>query len=323
MADELRTAPPPTGWDRCRGVLSRWGFGRGSYRVAPGLYAVGTPGPEAPVLVTANYKLSFDAVRRSLAGRDAWLLVLDTVGINVWCAAGKGTFGTEELVLRVRTCGLGERVRHRTLVLPQLGAPGVAGFEVARRTGFKVVYGPVRAGDIGAFLDGGMKATDAMRRVEFPLAERLMLAPLELLQALPVFAAMLLPAAAWTLARGGSAGDLAGVSWTLFGAVAAGAVLVPGLLPWLPFRAFALKGWLAGLAWALFAAWARGMDAATTAAAVLFLPAVSAFLALNFTGASTFTSQNGVNKEIRLFVRPMGVCALAGVVLAAVHGVLR
>ncbi|MBI5623818.1 MAG: acetyl-CoA synthase subunit gamma [Elusimicrobia bacterium] len=317
------TAPPPTGWDALRGVLSRWGLGRNRYRVKPGLYGLGSPGPDAPVLVTANYKLSFDAVRRAMAGRDLWLLVLDTVGINVWCAAGKGTFGTDELVIRVRSVGLGDKVRHRVLILPQLGAVGVAGFEVAKRTGFKVVYGPVRVEALPAFLDRGMKALPEMRRVAFPLSERLMLAPLEFLQALRYFAVFLGLAAVWTLGRGGSASDLASAAWPLLGSVVAGTVVVPGLLPWVPFRSFALKGWLVGLAWAGFVCWAKPAGLRMAGGQLLLLPAVSAFLALNFTGASTFTSQNGVNREIGLFARPMAASALAGAVLLILHGVRR
>jgi len=101
----------------------RWGIGRDRYRVAPGLYALGAPDGNSPVLVTANYKLTFDAVRRDAAGADAWILVLDTQGINVWCAAGEGTFGTEEVIHRVAETRLPEIVRHRRLLLPQLGAP--------------------------------------------------------------------------------------------------------------------------------------------------------------------------------------------------------
>jgi hypothetical protein len=75
---------------------ARWGIGRRHYMVDPGLYALGRPDEKSPVLVTANYKMSFDRLRRALPGRNAWILVLDTKGINVWCAAGKGTFGTAE-----------------------------------------------------------------------------------------------------------------------------------------------------------------------------------------------------------------------------------
>ena len=88
--------------DRVAHWKARWGMGRMHMSVTPGLYRLGAPDRQAPVFVTANYKLSFDALRSNLAGLDAWILVLDTKGVNVWCAAGKGTFGTEELVRRVR-----------------------------------------------------------------------------------------------------------------------------------------------------------------------------------------------------------------------------
>src|SRR5512140_119839 len=108
----------------------RWGIGRSRYRVAPGLYALGSPDGHSPVLVTANYKLTFDVVRRDAAGLDAWILVLDTLGVNVWCAAGEGTFGTGEVIRRVTDARLSEVVGHRRLILPQLGAPGAPAHEV-------------------------------------------------------------------------------------------------------------------------------------------------------------------------------------------------
>ena len=120
--------------DHLGAIGVRRNIGRMRYRVIPGLYTLGAPGPDAPVLVTANYKLSFDHVRRALAGMNAWLLVLDTKGINVWCAAGKGTFGTDELVRKINECRLHERVTHRRIILPQLGAPGVAAHEVRKQT---------------------------------------------------------------------------------------------------------------------------------------------------------------------------------------------
>jgi len=118
-----------------------------NYRVDPGLYAIGEPTEESPVFVTANYKLSFDLLRRAVSSIHGWILVLDTLGINVWCAAGKGTFGTDELVDRIQSSGLADVVSHRKLIVPQLGAPGIAAHEVKRRSGFQVIYGPVRAED--------------------------------------------------------------------------------------------------------------------------------------------------------------------------------
>ncbi len=130
----------------------RWGIGRMKYRVDAGLYAIGEPTAESPVFVTANYKLTFDLLRRAIASIDGWILVLDTLGINVWCAAGKGTFGSDELLDRIASSRLAEVVSHRKLILPQLAGPGVAGYKVKKRSGFQVLYGPVRAEDIPEFL---------------------------------------------------------------------------------------------------------------------------------------------------------------------------
>ena len=130
---------------------------------SPGSTRSARPTAASPVLVTANYKLTFDALRSSLGELDAWLLVVDTRGINVWCAAGKGTFCAEEVARRVRETRLAEIVDHRRLVLPQLSAPGVAAHEVKEACGFRVIFGPVRAADLPAFLAAGMKADAEMR----------------------------------------------------------------------------------------------------------------------------------------------------------------
>ena len=104
--------------DRWGSYKARWSIHRMNYKVDPGLYALGRPDDKAPVVVTANYKMTFDRLREALPGRDFWILVLDTKGINVWCAAGKGTFGTEELIDRIASSGLARVVSHRELILP-------------------------------------------------------------------------------------------------------------------------------------------------------------------------------------------------------------
>ena len=117
-----------TGWslsDHWGQIKSRTSGFRMKYAVEPGLYAAGNPDKDSDVLVSANYKLSFDILRRSLQGLNVWILVLDTKGINVWCAAGKGTFGTNELVNRVQKVQLNKIVSHNRLIVPQLGAVGV------------------------------------------------------------------------------------------------------------------------------------------------------------------------------------------------------
>ncbi|MDR2711992.1 MAG: acetyl-CoA synthase subunit gamma, partial [Clostridiales bacterium] len=222
----------------------RWGIGRMAYMIEPGLYAVGTPNEISPVLVSANYKLTFDSLRKELPGLDCWLLILDTKGVNVWCAAGKGTFGTDELIKRLAETGLAETVSHKTLILPQLGASGVNANEIKRQTGFSVVYGPVRARDIKAFLEAGNKATEEMRTVKFTLLDRLILTPVELVPAaqksLYVFGVFFL----LNLFLPKPFGLFDFIAYA--GAVLLGTVITPVLLPFIPGRAFSFKGGLLG-----------------------------------------------------------------------------
>ena len=281
---------------------ARWAIGRMNYFVPAGLYALGNPTPNDPVVVTANYKMSYDSVRSSLVGRNAWMLVLETYGINVWCAAGKGTFGTEELVQRIAATNLASVVKHRRLILPILGAPGVAAYQVVRQSGFSVRYSTIRADDLPEYLDNGMKTTPAMQELTFSLRERLVLIPVEfvlVLKTLCIWGAVLFLAA--TLMYGLTAGISALVA--LIGAVLTGIALTPILLPWIPVRSFAVKGALTGLAWSIvFYFFANGTEwsPGVTIATFLALPAISAFYALNFTGCTNFTSRSGVKKEMRL-----------------------
>ncbi len=300
----------------------RWGFGRSHYSVAPGLYAIGTPTTDSPVLVSANYKLSFDVLRRAVAGLDLWILVIDTKGINVWCAAGKGTFGTAEIVNRVKATALEQVVSHRQLIVPQLGAPGVAAHEVRKQCGFKVIYGPIRAVDIKPFLAAEMQATPEMRRITFSTRDRFILTPVEL----TVFWKNALRAAVILLILGGIGPSIFSFSaaWSRGGAAIliglaglfTGAVIAPILLPWLPGRAFAFKGAVAGVAASFLILLTTGPYSFFSGLATLFsLTAVASYAAMNFTGSSTYTSPSGVEKEMRFSI-PLQICALllAGII---------
>jgi hypothetical protein len=301
----------------------RWGIGRMNYKISPGLYAMGRPDHTSPVLVSANYKLTFDVLRKELSGLDCWILILDTKGINVWCAAGKGTFGTDELVGRILKTGLSRIVSHRKLVLPQLGAPGVSAHEVAKQTGFSVVYGPVRANDIRAFLDSGLKAAEEMRIVKFTMWDRLVLTPMELVAAakysLFIFGVMFL--LNLFAARPFGVDDF--VAYT--GAVITGSVITPLLLPVIPGRAFAWKGWLLGMIWTLVFIWYSGWFAPgfllLAIGYLLVLPSLSSYLAMNFTGSSTYTSFSGVIKEMKTAVPLIALSSAVGIVLVLINSI--
>jgi hypothetical protein len=338
MIDLPQAGPAPvritSAWtrdDRIGAVRCRLGNLRNRYRVPPGLYALGSPGPEAPACVTANYKLSFDVLRRALAGLDAWILVLDTKGINVWCAAGKGTFGTEELVARIDASRLAAHVRHRDIVVPQLGAPGVDAHAVQQQTGFRVSFGPVRAEDLPAYLAAGRQATEGMRRVRFTFADRAVLVPMELRGAIRIWLGFALFALiyAGVTSRGIVYGTAWAEGWPLLalgaGAVLAGAALTPLALPWIPGRAFTFKGWLAGAAVSAVllhgAGLAARLDPWLIGASYAFFPAAAGFAAQQFTGASTLTSLSGVRKEIRVsawFLAAAALIAVAGLVVSKI-----
>lgn len=307
----------------------RWGIRRDDYKVDPGLYAVGDPDAESPVLVTANYKLTFDVLRSSLGGASAWLLVLDTRGINVWCAAGKGTFATEELIGRIANVRLAEVVSRRRVIVPQLGATGIAAHEVRQHARFAVVYGPVRAEDIPAFLAAGMKATPEMRQPTFTWAERLVLTPVELAAmvkpTLWILAACVALGLAFTrpLTPAALALGVLANAWALLLAMFAGAVVTPLLLPWLPPRAFAAKGAIVGLAFAAFAIALARPHAFGAVSTILLMPAISSFVAMNFTGSTPFTSMSGVEREMRRWMPLQASAAALTLVLWIARGLVR
>lgn len=307
----------------------RWRIGRMSYKVEPGLYAVGNPNSQAPVLVSANYKMSFDILRHAVEGYNLWILALDTKGINVWCAAGKGTFSAEEILRRIKESRLGEILSKKVLILPQLSATGVKAYEVQKHSGFQVVYGPVRASDLPAFLEEGMKASPEMRRVKFNLMDRLVLTPAELVWSLK----WVIPLLALLFFLGGFHGFgfsaiqawkvFSSASLALIGAVLTGTVATPVLLPWIPGRAFSLKGCLLGLIWALALLAYRQYslspgnlaDIPETLSILLLMPAISAFFALNFTGSTTFTSVSGVRRELKFALPAITGSAIIGAAL--------
>ena len=308
--------------DRLNAVKVRWGIGRMKYQVPPGLYAVGQPDRTSPVLVTANYKLTFDRLRSRLSEINAWILVLDTKGINVWCAAGKGTFGTDELVNRIRASGLEQVVDHRKIILPQLGAPGVAAHIVKKSTGFKVEYGPVYAQDIPGYILNQFQVKPEMRRVRFPLRDRLALIPMELIPALkfvPIFLAWLV--IVQLLRDHRLSVSILRDLVPYLSAILSGAVLFQILLPWLPFRSFIINGWLLGGAVILALCALTGFESSFFLPLLLILPPISAFLAVNFTGSTTFTSLSGVRKELSLGVPVMILSVVAGIVIQIVMSV--
>jgi hypothetical protein len=309
--------------DRRGTILVRLGLNRNNYKVSPGLYALGHPKSDSVVLITANYKLSFDALRKELADLDAWLVVLDTRGVNVWCAAGKKTFSSEEVIRQVKKNQLDQIVSHKKLILPQLSATGVSALKVKRGCGFEVIWGPIQARDIKPFLAAGFQAEKGMRQVSFRFFERLVLTPVEvtlvlkyLLWIVPlIFLLSGIGPGIFSISDLWQRGLPASLAVIL--GIISGTVLTPAFLPWIPFRAFSAKGAIVGLLVGLLLTGISFKPVVFWPALALMLLTItlSSHLAMNFTGCTPFTSPSGVEKEMRKAIPLQSAGALLGLIL--------
>lgn len=298
-----------TSKDEWEHVKVRLGVNRYSYKVPSGVYAIGTPEKGSPMFVTCNYKLTVDIVRKALDGYNCFLLVLDTKGINVWCAAGKGTFSSRELIYQLHKHQVKKELGARKVYLPQLGASTMEPHLVRKYTGISVHYGPVSAMDLPKFIDCDFQCTKEMRIVSFTLKDRMLLAPLETILyfkfvLFTVFIAVILEGV--SVLQGANFDWGAVVNGTLIGFIGLlmATVLFPMLLPYLPFRMFSYKGYLLGgilvieglarslLNWGLL----NGVF-------IIWLLLMLGYITFSFTGSTTFTAQSGVEIEAVRFKR--------------------
>ena len=167
-----------------------------------GLIKIGHPDRNSPVLVTCNFHLTVERVKRALKGLNSYLLVANSHGINVWCAAAGGHFTSHSVISVLKTSGIDKLVDHHKIILPQLAATGVEAKLIHQKTNWKVIWGPVDAKDIPSFIERGFKKTAQQRQVKFPLLQRIEMAiswafPISLIGGIIIFfiwQAALLPA---------------------------------------------------------------------------------------------------------------------------------
>lgn len=141
--------------------------------VEPGLRRLGNPDHMAPVFVTSNFHLTVRRVEKALSAIDAWLLVVPTKGVNVWCSSAGGEMTVHNLLTVMKTSRVQDRVAHRRLILPQLSAPGIDRKLLKETSGWSAEFGPVYAKDIPAFLELDHKKTAELCRVSYPGSFRL------------------------------------------------------------------------------------------------------------------------------------------------------
>ncbi|SDP59383.1 hypothetical protein SAMN05660330_03318 [Desulforhopalus singaporensis] len=212
-------------------------------------------------------------------------------------------------------------VKHRELILPQLSANGVAAHNLHKLSGFSAKFGPIRASDLVLFLQRG-KADEAMRSVTFSLAERAVLIPLEIcmlwkqlaIACVLFFVLSAISPEIFSLRAGLERFSL--LIYATLTAVAAGAVVTPLLLPWIPARQFWLKGAVVGalLAFLYLAAVAGRPNSFELLSMFLWICGCSSYLAMNFTGSTVFTSLSGVKKEMTRGLKFQLICTAAAVI---------
>jgi SAM-dependent methyltransferase len=266
-----------------------------------GLYKFGNPTKESPVLVTANYLLTFTSVKKHLQGLDCYLLVVDTRGINVWCSAGKGNFSAEEIYASLRATRAEDITETRKLILPKLSANGVRYRDVERLSGWKAVFGPVYARDIPEYMANGFAESERMKRVRFELADRLWVGPpfalfvaFWFLLPLLVFHSLYSPAIpAIALAAG---------------------LIFPAVFYILPTYQFFKKGLVLGLAGAAGAGLfllAAGVPAKDIVQWALIIVGVTIFVAMDFSGMSPVSNYSKIKEEYYVVLPLLGLIVVS------------
>ncbi len=137
------------------------------------LITIGAPTPESPVFLSGNYSLVVHRLQRVLRGTDCYLLVANSRGSNVWCAAGMNEYTEHDVVDAINVADLGALVRHRQIIAPPYAAPGIDVPYIKRETGFHLKWGPTHLNDIPAYIKNNYRRTNEMAQVQFGFRDRL------------------------------------------------------------------------------------------------------------------------------------------------------
>ena len=145
--------------------------------IEPGIYKSGNPDENSPIIVTGNYEFTYIKVMRDLQGIDAWVLCIDSNGINVWCAARGDDFGNNQLLEAIKSTGIQYFTAKKRLILPQLSAGGISIPQLPKfseKFPFKIVYGPIWSKYLKQYLsEKKNQKEEKMKRANFNPFHRL------------------------------------------------------------------------------------------------------------------------------------------------------
>jgi acetyl-CoA decarbonylase/synthase complex subunit gamma len=118
-----------------------------------GVYPINNPDENSPVLITTNFSLTYFIVSGEIETSrvPAWLLIMDTEGLSVLTAWAAGKFVADAIGPFVKKCGIADKVKHRSLVIPGYSA-SISGELEEELSGWKITIGPREAAHIPSFL---------------------------------------------------------------------------------------------------------------------------------------------------------------------------
>ena len=121
--------------------------------VTEGIYEIGTPDENSPVLVTTNFALTYFIVSGEIeASRvPAYLLIKDSEGLSVMTAWAAGKFSGDDVGMFVKKCGIADKVKHQEVIIPGYAA-AIAGDMEEELPGWTITVGPREAAHIAGFL---------------------------------------------------------------------------------------------------------------------------------------------------------------------------
>jgi hypothetical protein len=297
---------------------------RVTFIVQPGLYYTGKKyDRNSPLLVTCNYHMTVFLLWRILHRRNVRLLVIDTLGINVWCSSGKGKFSAGEILKQI------DRYDRKILtdsgdielVLPKLSLSGVSLSELRKKSIIPRI-GPIQAKDLPEYLDAVPLTDNKNDHYVFNMRERLFTLIPSLVQIgkYSIITASLLYA--WDLFF------KTGIHWQVVPLALGMVILYVILFPFLPTKRFALKGisLFAPIAtlFALDYAHVRTLtaDLFSLAFYITFSGGFILFFALSYTGNSGVSNYSLVKKEVIRFLPVSFLFILASLIVIILKGVL-
>ena len=138
-----------------------------------GVRAIGNPNEYSPVFLSGNYTLTVHRLMKCLRPYDCYLIVANSKGSNVWCAAGMNEFNEFDIIDAINVSHLKGKVKGRRIIAPPYAAPGVDVKVIEEQTSFKLEWGPTHLDDLPDYIDKNYRRTSEMTLAQFGFLDRM------------------------------------------------------------------------------------------------------------------------------------------------------